>query len=450
MVQLHHTTDAAERQSQMQRLVELLEVEAGDKASALAIALQAFNEDPLGEWAQETSRRLAAECGGWDKLVEAYEAALPRVRARSKDAKAVLPLLSTLAGAYESELGTPEAAIERNQAILAIAPSDPEAVGALERLYIATGRFPDLLAIYDKKLELAKSKSRGAGDPLQAREPLRRGDQAAREGDRALSGDPHPGRRAAAGADRARPHLHRPRPLERAGGDADQGDRPHHRHGRDRRAQVPARRAARAAPLRSQGRGRVVQGGAVARAGSRGREDRAAGVPQRSRSADGRRRGARADLRADRGHVAPGRGAAHSPQSGEEHRQARRAPAAHRRARGQARQLRAGVGSVRARVHREPRVDGRARGAGEPGGDPRQLGVAGDAVRGRARRQEGAAAAAGARAPAGRRRRLRREARRSRRRRSSTSAARRRSSPRTRRRWWRWSASTRAPSAGPI
>ena len=71
----------------------------------------------------------------------------------------MLPLLSTLAGAYEGELGTPEAAIERNQAILAIAPSDPEAVGALERLYIATGRFPDLLAIYDKKLELAKSKT---------------------------------------------------------------------------------------------------------------------------------------------------------------------------------------------------------------------------------------------------------------------------------------------------
>src|SRR5205823_4463270 len=34
-----------------------------------------------------------------------------------------------------------------------------DAVEALERLYIITGRFPDLLAIYDKKLELAKSKA---------------------------------------------------------------------------------------------------------------------------------------------------------------------------------------------------------------------------------------------------------------------------------------------------
>ena len=57
------------------------------------------------------------------------------------------------------ELANPEAAIARNQTILEIAPKDPEAVAALERLYIATGRFADLLAVYDKKLALAKSKA---------------------------------------------------------------------------------------------------------------------------------------------------------------------------------------------------------------------------------------------------------------------------------------------------
>ncbi len=74
------------------------------------------------------------------------------------DQEALLALLGTLAAAYESELGNPDAAIERNQKILQLSPKNPEAVGALERLYIATGRFSDLLAIYDKKLELAKSK----------------------------------------------------------------------------------------------------------------------------------------------------------------------------------------------------------------------------------------------------------------------------------------------------
>ena len=180
--------------------------EAGDKRGALEIALQAFAENPLGEWAQRTSRRLARSAAAgpsWSRRTKR------RCRgARESDAKAVLPLLGTLAGAYESELGKPEAAIERNQAILKIAPSDPEAVGALERLYIATGRFADLLAIYDKKLELAKSKTEEleirfklAGlyeeeikQPEKAIELIRRSSRRTR---------------AVAGADGARSHLHR-------------------------------------------------------------------------------------------------------------------------------------------------------------------------------------------------------------------------------------------------
>jgi golgin subfamily B member 1 len=154
MVQLNHTVESVARHERMQRLSQLLEGEAGDKGNALWITLQAFNEDPLDPWAQATSRRLAGESGGWAQLVEAYEAALPRV----KEAVAALPLYATLAQAYELELANPEAAIARNQKILEVAPKDPEAVEALERLYVATGRFADLLAIYDKKLELAKSK----------------------------------------------------------------------------------------------------------------------------------------------------------------------------------------------------------------------------------------------------------------------------------------------------
>ncbi len=155
MVQLNHTTGRAERHARIQRLSELLEKDAADKANALWITLQGFSEQPTNEWAQETSRRLAGESGNWAQLVEAYEAALPKVT----DATAALPLLGTLARAYEKELANPEAAIARNQRILKTAPKDPEAVDALERLYVATGRFADLLAIYDKKLELAKSKA---------------------------------------------------------------------------------------------------------------------------------------------------------------------------------------------------------------------------------------------------------------------------------------------------
>jgi tetratricopeptide (TPR) repeat protein len=157
LVQLRHTQQFDERQARMKRLVSLLGDDAGDPAAALRIALAAFAENPESDWAREQSDRLAAASGGWAELVEVYEAAFPKVPTGAAGGAVRLALLSTLAAAYERELANPEAAIERNQLILEIAPKHEEAVGALERLYIATGRFAQLLAIYDKKLELAKT-----------------------------------------------------------------------------------------------------------------------------------------------------------------------------------------------------------------------------------------------------------------------------------------------------
>ncbi len=154
-VELGHTRDPGERPARLQRLAELLDLGAGDKTGALRVALTALSETPTDGWAIATSRRLAQEGRGWSELVEAYEAAVPRA---ADDEPALLALLGTLAAAYESELGNPDAAIERNQKILQLSPKNPEAVAALERLFVATGRFADLLAVYDKKLELAKSK----------------------------------------------------------------------------------------------------------------------------------------------------------------------------------------------------------------------------------------------------------------------------------------------------
>jgi tetratricopeptide (TPR) repeat protein len=154
-VQLLHTADPAERQQRMLRITQIFDGEVGDKVAAATVALQAFTEDPLGEWAKAYSERLAEDTGGWAALAQAYEAALPTVGAQ--DPRAALPLLATLARAYERNLLNPEAAIARNQAILEMAPQDEEAVLALERLYISTDRYPDLLAIYDKKLSFART-----------------------------------------------------------------------------------------------------------------------------------------------------------------------------------------------------------------------------------------------------------------------------------------------------
>ncbi len=151
-VQLFHTTEPALRQERMLRITQILDSEAGEKSSALAVALQATTENPVEPWALEAGQRLAGETGEWASLVQVYEAVLPSLQGRAS-----LPLLATLARAYEKELANYPLAIERNQQVLALDPSEEQAVLALERLYVATGQHEELLAIYDKKLSLAAS-----------------------------------------------------------------------------------------------------------------------------------------------------------------------------------------------------------------------------------------------------------------------------------------------------
>jgi tetratricopeptide (TPR) repeat protein len=151
-VQLLHTTEPVSRQERMLRVAQLLDGEAADKPAALIVALQALTENPLEQWAREYSERLAAETADWASLVQTYEQILGTMQGPDS-----LALLATVATAYEKELANPEAAIERNKQILALADMDERAVLALERLYVATGQHDQLLAIYDKKLSLAST-----------------------------------------------------------------------------------------------------------------------------------------------------------------------------------------------------------------------------------------------------------------------------------------------------
>jgi hypothetical protein len=85
-VQLLHTTEAALRQERMLRIAQILDSDAGEKSSALAVALQATTENPVESWALDAGQRLAAETGEWASLVQVYEAALPALQGRREPA----------------------------------------------------------------------------------------------------------------------------------------------------------------------------------------------------------------------------------------------------------------------------------------------------------------------------------------------------------------------------
>ncbi len=151
-VVLAHTTDPSARQDSMLKIVELLEGPGRDKPGAAEMALRAFAESPSSEWPRQWAERLAPEVGNWEALAAAYEEGLA-----STKGEASLAILRTLARVYERELVDAETAILRNQRVLALSPDDEDAVDALQRLFIATERYEDLLAIYDKKLAMART-----------------------------------------------------------------------------------------------------------------------------------------------------------------------------------------------------------------------------------------------------------------------------------------------------
>lgn len=149
-IQLEHTEDVESRVERMRRLAELTEQSLKDKGTAYAWYLRAFNEDHAAEWLRAELERLAGETGGFAQLVSAYEAAVPKFA----DHLDALPLLLVVARVYEEQLKDADRALTTNRQILEIDAHNSLAIAALERLYLKTARYPELLGIYEKKLDL--------------------------------------------------------------------------------------------------------------------------------------------------------------------------------------------------------------------------------------------------------------------------------------------------------
>ncbi len=149
-IQLTHTEDVATRVERMQRLAELTETSLKDKATAYSWYLKGFGVDHTAQWLRPELERLAAEINGFVQLVRCYEEAAPKFTDRVE----ALPLLLVVAKVYEEQIEDADKAIETNRQILGIDENNGLALEAMERLYLKTARYPELLGIYQKKLEL--------------------------------------------------------------------------------------------------------------------------------------------------------------------------------------------------------------------------------------------------------------------------------------------------------
>ncbi|MES1206082.1 MAG: tetratricopeptide repeat protein [Pseudomonadota bacterium] len=100
--------------------------------------------------------RLYGRVGLWAKVVDA----LQRQVELTQDPAAARVLRLRIADVYERELGQGERAIDAFEAMRAADPDDEQALGALDRLYEAHGRWDDLQATLDRHAKLATGDAR--------------------------------------------------------------------------------------------------------------------------------------------------------------------------------------------------------------------------------------------------------------------------------------------------
>nr|HEX4312425.1 tetratricopeptide repeat protein [Kofleriaceae bacterium] len=143
--------DKPTRQDRIKRIAQYSEDKLRDKGAAFGWWLKAHEEDHEADWIRTEIERLAAETGGWNQLVEAYTASLPKFEHKAD----ALPLMLVLANVIEKEQGDVDRALDMNRAILEIDSGNEQALDALERLYLGKSSFDDLLHVYEKKLDLS-------------------------------------------------------------------------------------------------------------------------------------------------------------------------------------------------------------------------------------------------------------------------------------------------------
>jgi tetratricopeptide (TPR) repeat protein len=149
-VQLGNLKAAPDRQGMQIRLAELAETRLLDAPRAFAWWGQAAVEDPRSERAIDEAERLARETQSWDGLVDVYGETL----ARHPDRELQRQTLLRLARVHESERRDAHAAVETHLRVLALEPREPEALAALDRLYLGAGMYDELVEVLRRRIEV--------------------------------------------------------------------------------------------------------------------------------------------------------------------------------------------------------------------------------------------------------------------------------------------------------
>jgi tetratricopeptide (TPR) repeat protein len=125
-------------------------LQLGQVDPAMDALARAVREDPSNLEARQELEGLAQRANAWERLIGIYG----DVAAKLDDPALARDYWLRLA-AIEEHLGKIEQAAKSYEKVLAIDPSDADALSAMDTLYVRTERWSDLVGVYRRRIELS-------------------------------------------------------------------------------------------------------------------------------------------------------------------------------------------------------------------------------------------------------------------------------------------------------
>ncbi|HEX7601588.1 MAG TPA: tetratricopeptide repeat protein, partial [Polyangiaceae bacterium] len=153
-VKLGHEEEPTSKIQLLREVAALYESKVKDPQKAFDRYLVAFELAPQDEQAGADAERASKATAGWDRLIASYRTAIKNADDNGeRDVSIALRL--RLGHVLVAEVDNVDAALGVYREVYDLDGENADAIVALERLYRQTGRFSDLLGIYEKKRDLA-------------------------------------------------------------------------------------------------------------------------------------------------------------------------------------------------------------------------------------------------------------------------------------------------------
>ncbi|HEV8320581.1 MAG TPA: tetratricopeptide repeat protein, partial [Myxococcota bacterium] len=145
-------TELDEQKTILAEAARVTEEVLHSQEGAIAVYRKVLEKDERDKHALEQLERLFAETERWEDLAGIYQR---KADLAEDDPDARKAAYFQMGAVYETALQQPDKAIETFRTVLDMDPEDGTALEALDRLCVATAKWPDLLAILERRVALA-------------------------------------------------------------------------------------------------------------------------------------------------------------------------------------------------------------------------------------------------------------------------------------------------------